>query len=168
MTMASRVGIMDAGVIRQVGPPHEVYEQPNCRMTAEFIGSVNLFEGTLTVDEVDHVEITTPALEQPLRIGHGISGALGMELAVAVRPEKVRVSRAVPAQANNVAQGTIVDIAYLGSHSILHVKLASGKVVIASVANSDRTVAGDAADRFTWKDEVYVSWGEMSGVVLTL
>ncbi|TGD71125.1 polyamine ABC transporter ATP-binding protein [Mangrovimicrobium sediminis] len=167
MTMASRVGIMDAGVIRQVGPPHEVYEQPNCRMTAEFIGSVNIFEGTLAVDEADHVEIASPALALPLRIGHGITGSLGMALAVAVRPEKIRVSREAPAQPHNAARGKVVDIAYLGSHSILHIALPGDKVVIASVANTDRSVAGDDAERFTWNDEVHISWSEHAGVVLT-
>jgi len=163
MTMASRVGVMDAGKIRQVGTPHEIYEQPNCRMTAEFIGSVNIFEGRLEVDEVDHVEIRCAGLEHPLYIGHGISGSQGMEVAVAVRPEKVRVSREPPGQEHNTARGTVVDIAYLGSHSILHVALPGGKVVTASVANADSEHAG----RITWKDEVYLAWGEFSGVVLT-
>ncbi len=166
MTMASRVGIMDAGVIRQVGAPLEVYERPNCRMTAEFIGSVNIFEGKLTVDEVDHVEVTSPALEHPVRIGHGITGSLGMEVAVAIRPEKIRVSRAAPARSHNLAQGKVVDIAYLGSHSILHIALPSGKVVTASVANSDRSL-DEESERFTWDDEVYIGWGEFSGVALT-
>ncbi len=167
MTMASRVGIMDAGVIRQIGAPYEVYEQPNCRMTAEFIGSVNIFEGTLSVDEPDHVEISSPDFDQPLYIAHGISGSLGMELAFAIRPEKMRVSRQAPEQQRNVAKGIIEDIAYLGSHSILHINLHSGKKVTASISNSDRKVVGDDEDRLTWEDEVYISWSERSGVVLT-
>lgn len=167
MTMASRVGIMDAGVIRQIGSPYEVYEQPNCRMTAEFIGSINTFDGTLSVDEPDHVEIRCADFEQPLYIAHGISGTLGMELAFAIRPEKVRISHSAPEQQRNVARGKIIDMAYLGSHSIFHVKLGSGKIVLASQANSDRKVVGDDEGRFTWDDEVYISWSERSGVVLT-
>ncbi|MFV8819867.1 ABC transporter ATP-binding protein [Haliea sp. E17] len=165
MTMATRIGIMDAGVIRQVGTPHEIYEQPNCRMTAEFIGSVNIFEGTLDVDEVDHVEIGCPALGGTVYVGHGISGSIGMELAFALRPEKIRISREAPVQAHNVAHGRIVDIAYLGSHSIFHVALPSGKVVIASEANHLRGTTGE--ERLTWEDEVWLSWEELSGVVLT-
>lgn len=167
MTMASRVGIMDAGVIRQVGTPYEVYEQPNCRMTAEFIGSVNMFEGTLSVDEPDHIEITCTDFDQPLYVAHGITGSLGMNLAIAVRPEKLRVSRQRPDQERNVARGKIIDIAYLGSHSILHIQLDSGKTVTASLGNYDRKVVGDDGDRFTWEEEVYICWGERSGVVLT-
>lgn len=167
MTMASRVGIMDAGVIRQIGQPIEVYEQPNCRMTAEFIGSVNIFEGTLSVDEPDHAQINCPDLPVPIHVAHGVVGSFGMQLAFALRPEKVRVDKEKPVNAHNFARGVIEDIAYLGSHSIYHLRLPSGKKVLASVANSDRLVTGDDAPRLTWNDEVYLSWSEKSGVVLS-
>jgi putrescine transport system ATP-binding protein len=167
MTMASRVGIMDAGVIRQIGQPIEVYEQPNCRMTAEFIGSVNIFEGSLSVDEPDHAQINCPDLPVPIHVAHGVVGSFGMQLAFALRPEKVRVDKEKPANAHNFARGVIEDIAYLGSHSIYHLRLPSGKKVLASVANSDRLVTGDDAPRLTWNDEVYLSWSEKSGVVLS-
>lgn len=167
MTMASRVGIMDAGVIRQIGQPIEVYEQPNCRMTAEFIGSVNIFEGILSVDEPDHAEINCPDLSVPIHVAHGVVGSFGMQLAFALRPEKVRVDKEKPVTAHNFARGVIEDIAYLGSHSIYHLRLPSGKKVLASVANSDRLVTGDDAPRLTWNDEVYISWSEKSGVVLS-
>jgi len=167
MTMASRVGIMDAGVIRQIGQPIEVYEQPNCRMTAEFIGSVNIFEGTLSVDEPDHAQINCSDLPVPIHVAHGVVGSFGMQLAFALRPEKVRVDMEKPANAHNFARGVIEDIAYLGSHSIYHLRLPSGKKVLASVANSDRLVTGDDAPRLTWNDEVYLSWSEKSGVVLS-
>lgn len=165
MTMADRVGIMDAGVIRQVGAPREVYEQPNCRMTAEFIGSANIFEGKLVVDETDHAEIHCPAFPVNIHVGHGIAATHGMDIAIAVRPEKISVSREAPSQANNFAKGVIEDIAYLGSHSIYHIKLQSGLVVMASVANSERILVSDSG-RLSWEDEVYISWGVLSGVVL--
>jgi putrescine transport system ATP-binding protein len=158
---------MDAGVIRQIGQPIEVYEQPNCRMTAEFIGSVNIFEGTLSVDEPDHAQINCPDLPVPIHVAHGVVGSFGMQLAFALRPEKVRVDKEKPANAHNFARGVIEDIAYLGSHSIYHLRLPSGKKVLASVANSDRLVTGDDAPRLTWNDEVYLSWSEKSGVVLS-
>lgn len=167
MTMADRVGIMDMGVIRQVGPPAEVYEQPNCRMTAEFIGSANIFEGKLTVDETDHARIETGSLSAPIHISHGVLGTLGMDLAYAIRPEKILVSRDKPAQETNFGKGVIDDIAYLGSHSIYHVKLDSGHIVMASAANTDRVIGTDAIERLTWEDKVYISWASHSGVVLT-
>lgn len=166
MTMASRVGIMDQGVIRQVGAPFDVYENPNSRMTAEFIGSVNIFEGKMSKDEPDHAELTCPQLDVPIRAAHGVVGNVGMDMAFALRPEKVSISRQKPDQSCNYAQGVIKDIAYLGSHSIYHVDIGDGKIVLVSMANSDRW-GGAEEPRLTWEDSVYVSWAETSGVVLT-
>lgn len=166
MTMASRVGIMDQGVIRQVGAPFDVYENPNSRMTAEFIGSVNIFEGKMSKDEPDHAELTCPQLDVPIRAAHGVVGNIGMDMAFALRPEKVSISRQKPDQACNYAQGVIKDIAYLGSHSIYHVDIGAGKIVLVSMANSDRW-GGAEEPRLTWEEGVYVSWAETSGVVLT-
>src|SRR5207342_1680401 len=77
MTMAHRIAVMDAGRIRQVGTPDEIYEQPNSRFTAEFIGSVNLFDGRIVEDHADYVTIKSPALEQMIFIGHGLTGFEG-------------------------------------------------------------------------------------------
>jgi putrescine transport system ATP-binding protein len=166
MTMADRVGIMNAGVLSQVGSPMEVYERPNSRMTAEFIGSVNLFEGELVVDEVDYVEIASDSLDSNIYVAHGIVGSKGMALAVAIRPEKIHVSRSEPEQAYNKARGVVEDIAYMGSHSVYHIRLPSGFKVLASVANSNRQLASDEEQRITWEDEVFVSWSDSCPVVL--
>ena len=168
MTMADRVGVMDSGMIRQVGPPTEIYEQPNCRMTAEFIGSANIFDGTLIVDEADHAQIGSSSLPAPIHVSHGVLGTLDMELAYALRPEKIVVGRDKPDQENNYGKGIIEDIAYLGSHSIYHIKLESGHVVMALAANTDRMIGTDNRERLTWEDEVYISWASHSGVVLTV
>jgi len=166
MTMASRVGIMDQGVIRQVGEPVDVYEHPNSRMTAEFIGSVNIFEGTLSKDESDHAELICDDLTVAIHASHGVVGSLGMPMAYAVRPEKIQIKRRAPDQPYNWAKGTIKDIAYLGSHSIYHVELANGKIVLVSMANSDRWSEVDDGPRLSWEDEVYVYWADDSGVML--
>lgn len=168
MTMADRVGVMDSGMIRQVGPPTEIYEQPNCRMTAEFIGSANIFDGTLIVDEADHAQIGSSSLPAPIHVSHGVLGTLGMDLAYALRPEKIVVGRDKPDQENNYGKGIIEDIAYLGSHSIYHIKLESGYVAMALAANTDRMIGTDNRERLTWEDEVYISWASHSGVVLTV
>ncbi|MEO5658397.1 MAG: polyamine ABC transporter ATP-binding protein, partial [Polaromonas sp.] len=89
MTMASRIAVMSHGRVLQVGMPKEIYEHPNSRFVADFIGNVNLFEGRLTLDEADCCEVTTD--QGIVNVGHGISGALGMEVAVAVRPEKIHI-----------------------------------------------------------------------------
>jgi putrescine transport system ATP-binding protein len=163
MTMAHRIAVMDAGRIRQIGTPDEIYEQPNSRFAAQFIGEVNLFEGTIEEDEPDYITIRSPQLAVPIRIGHGQAGYEGMPVAFALRPEKVHIGKDEPAQACNKAQGTIEDIAYFGSHSVYHVRLATGAKVMCNFVNMKRW----ASERFTWNDAVWLSWGELSGVVLT-
>jgi putrescine transport system ATP-binding protein len=163
MTMAHRMAVMDQGEILQVGTPSEIYEHPNCRFTAEFIGSVNLFEGRLVEDEPDHVVIDSSEACCPIRVGHGISGTLDMQVWAAIRPEKITIQREKSPLDHNCAQGTVVEIGYQGSHSIYHVRLDSGKRVVVTQPNQSRNI--DL--RPTWDDRVYLSWDEEAPVVLT-
>ena len=163
MTMAHRIALMDSGRIRQVGTPDEIYEQPTSRFAAEFIGSANMMNGKIEEDMADYVTIRSPVLEHLIYIGHGVSGFEGQEVSFAVRPEKVSIGKAEPAQAHNKAQGIIEDIAYFGSHSVYHVRLPSGIKFMANFANLERW----ASEALTWNDKVWVSWGDNAGVVLT-
>ncbi len=163
MTLASRIGVMNHGVIVQTDEPQDVYEYPNSRFVAEFIGSVNLFEGQVTVDEPDTVCVTSPEAGGELCVNHGISCAPNQEVHVAVRPEKIRVTETRPDQKYNCIQGSILDVAYMGSLSVFKVKLASGKEVRVTQPNTNRESGG----RFTWDDNVYLSWDMDSCVVLT-
>lgn len=163
MTLASRIGVMNHGVIVQTDEPQDVYEYPNSRFVAEFIGSVNLFEGQVTVDEPDTVCVTSPEAGAELCVNHGISCAPNQDVHVAVRPEKIRVTENRPDQKYNCVQGTILDVAYMGSLSVFKVKLASGKEVRVTQPNTNRESGG----RFTWDDNVYLSWDMDSCVVLT-
>lgn len=165
MTMASRIGIMSEGSLLQVGTPSEIYDYPSCRFTAEFIGESNIFEGAVVVDEPDLVEVRSPELGGDIRIDHGITGPKGMHVWASIRPEDVRLDiKPLPA-GPNVAAGVVEDIAYLGSYSIYHVKLASGKVVKSVVPSSRWYDAGETAP--TWGDPVFVSWRQDVPVVLT-
>ena len=163
MTMAHRIAVMESGRIRQIGSPDEIYEQPNSRYTAQFIGSVNLFEGKIDKDEQDFVTIQSAALADPIHVAHGVTGFTGMAVAFALRPEKVRIGKDEPAERHNKAHGTIEDIAYFGSHSVYHVRLDSGSKVLCNFVNKRRW----DSEGFTWNDPVWVSWGELEGVVLT-
>ena len=162
MTMAHRIAIMEAGRIRQLGTPDEIYEQPNSRYTAGFIGSVNLFEGKIGEDEKDFITILSPALAAPIHVAHGVTGYEGMEVAFALRPEKVRIGKDEPAEPHNKARGIIEDIAYFGSHSVYHVRLERGQKVLCNFVNQQRW----ASEGFTWNDPVWISWGGLDGVVL--
>jgi putrescine transport system ATP-binding protein len=161
MTMASRIAVMSEGRILQVGRPSEIYETPNCRFVADFIGSVNLFKGKVVVDASDHVIVDTPECQH--YVGHGITGTEGMEVSVAIRPEKIRVTQAKPDKPHNWVQGVIKELAYLGSYTVYHIKLSSGKVIKATTANAERLPDWQP----TWDDQVYASWDEYAMVVLT-
>ena len=163
MTLATRIGVMHHGQIVQTAEPHDVYEYPNSRFVAEFIGSVNLFQGSVVEDLPDHVRIASPSAGGTLYINHGIHCAPNQQVHVAVRPEKIRIARQRPEQRDNCLQGVIEDIAYMGSLSVYRVKLSSGFEVRVTQPNFAR----DGGERFTWGDSVYLSWGDDSGVVLT-
>jgi len=162
MTMASRIAVMDKGSIIQIGPPSVVYEFPNSRFTAEFIGSVNLFNGKIVEDAVDHAIIRCEEVENDVYLDHGVTGTTDMLVSVAIRPEKMIVTRDKPDEKYNWTQGIIEDIVYLGSFSTYYVKLANGKRVIATQANLNRTIH----ERPTWDQKVYLSWMPVSGVML--
>jgi putrescine transport system ATP-binding protein len=163
MTMAHRIAIMDEGRIVQVGTPDEIYEQPANRFAATFVGSVNLVEGKIEEDAPDHITIRASGLPEPVYIGHGHTGYEEMDVIFALRPEKVVVSKEMPDQPHNRFRGRIEEIAYFGSHSVMHIRLPSGLKLLAHVPNSRRWANED----FTWEDEVWVSWDEMAGVVLS-
>jgi len=163
MTMATRIALMDAGRIRQVGTPDEIYESPTSRFAAEFIGSINMFDGRIDEDKADYITIQSPSLPVPIYVGHGVSGFEGQEVGYGVRPEKLTISKDEPEQPYNKAQGKIEDIAYFGSHSVFHVRLPTGYKVMANFANQQRW----ASEGMTWGDSVWVSWGDNEGVVLT-
>ncbi|WP_426415468.1 ABC transporter ATP-binding protein [Aestuariirhabdus sp. LZHN29] len=163
MTMADRIGIMDQGEIVQIGSPVDIYETPNSRMTAEFIGSVNIFDGDIDEDEAGYVTIQPVDMEKKIFINHGITtGEDNARVHVAIRPEKIEISREEPDQESNWCAGVVSDIAYLGGHSVYYIKLASGKIVQSTFSNIERKMG-----RPTWEDKVYISWEPESCVVLT-
>ncbi|VWB33401.1 spermidine/putrescine ABC transporter ATPase subunit [Burkholderia lata] len=163
MTMANRLAVMSEGQIVQIGSPNEVYEYPNSRFSAEFIGSTNLFDGVTVEDEPDHVYIESPELPSRLYVSHGISGPLGMPVTVSVRPERIALTRKPPEGAFNWARGRISNVAYMGGYSLYHVKLDAGKTVIANVSS----LAISELDTPALGDEIYVRWSATAGVVLT-
>lgn len=162
MTMSARIGIMDKGEIVQIGTPNEVYEYPNCTFSAEFLGSVNCFEGKIDSVQGEDTVIDVPELQGKVSMMRDISLPEGLQVWVAVRPEKIILTLERPQETFNVAKGKVYDIAYMGSHSIYHVKLESGKKIMTNVYHSDRFIT----EPITWEDEVYIHFQPESAVVL--
>jgi putrescine transport system ATP-binding protein len=163
MTLASRIGVMNRGRIVQVGTPRDIYEFPNTRFVAEFIGNVNMFEGRIVEDEPDHVTIQSAELGGQLYIGHGVSTAPDALVWAAVRPEKMLLTREPPPSQYNRGEGVIKEIAYMGDLSVYLVQLDSGKTVRVTHPNTLR----HAQDSLTWDERIWVSWDETSAVVVT-
>jgi putrescine transport system ATP-binding protein len=162
MTLASRIGVMNHGEIVQAGTPSEIYEFPGSKFVADFVGSVNIFEGKLIEDEPEHVRIASDELGATIYVSHGISAPPEATVWAAIRPEKVFMSTAPPEGTDNVVRGAVQDIAYLGDLSIYLVKLATGKVVRVTQPNTSRH-----AEAITWDQQVYLSWDSTSPVVVT-
>jgi len=164
MTMASRIAVMSEGRLLQVGAPAEIYETPANRFVADFIGNVNLMDGTLVKDEIDHVLVRCADCTH--YVGHGITGTEGMPVSVALRPEKIRIAREAPSPAAgefNHARGTVKDLAYFGSFTVYHLALASGALLKISTSNTER----HRDDSLRVGDVAWASWSPTAQVVLT-
>jgi putrescine transport system ATP-binding protein len=164
MTVADRIAVMDRGRLIQVAPPAEIYEWPNSRWVADFIGSVNLFEGRVGNDEGT---IEGTALGR-LRAAEKINAEPGATVWVAVRPEKVRliryeVGRHEQAVAENGVAATVVDIGYLGDLSLYRLRTEAGVALQAAIANSEPLIARGIG----WNDKVWLSFAPEAAIVLT-
>ena len=163
MTMADRIAILDKGEVMQVATPAEIYEAPKTRFVANFVGNINMFDGTITSRDGDGAQIQGPN-GLAIKTENPGDAQPGSAVSYAVRPEKIIVSSRKPAEtAVNVAEGEIFDIAYLGDMTVYHVKLGDGQIVTASALNRARIVE----DPLTWSDRAWISFRPDSGVVLT-
>ncbi|WEX08817.1 ABC transporter ATP-binding protein [Chelativorans sp. AA-79] len=161
MTMADRIAIMDKGHVLQVATPAEIYEAPVSRFVAGFVGSVNMFEGVLAKEDAGMAEIRDRGGAE-FRVAGTSGAAPGDAVWLAVRPEKMHVSRERPTEAQNALDGEIWDIAYLGDMTVYNVKLDDGRIVRASIINSSRRLE----DVLTWHDRAWISFRADAGVVL--
>jgi putrescine transport system ATP-binding protein len=164
MTVAHRIAVMDRGRIMQAAPPAEIYEQPRTRWVASFVGDVNLIDGRVVEVGAGEALIEDSA-RRSWRVAAGATACeAGAQVAIAVRPEKVRMDAGfLPADAANAVHGRIEDIGYLGGTSVYKVRLNDGAVMKTAVAN----VARARGRAFSAGDEVWLSWPPEAGVVLT-
>jgi putrescine transport system ATP-binding protein len=165
MTLASRIGVMNRGEIVQIGTPTEIYEFPMTKFVADFIGSVNMFEGRLVEDLPDRARIQSDELGGKIYIDHGISSAPGATVWAALRPEKINILRQPPTDTSeNCVKGVVKEIAYMGDVSIYLVKIDSGKTVRVTLPNVER-LSDD--ERILWDETVWLTWHGSSPVVVT-
>jgi putrescine transport system ATP-binding protein len=161
MTVSTRIAVMEAGRIEQVGTPTSVYEYPASRHVAEFIGAVNSIEGRVVTQEGERLVIRSEHLDCDLTMIHKQPLPEGTPVTVAVRPEKLIASEQPPAADTNAVKGVITDVAYLGDVSIYLVRLPAGQQMRVQLTN----IARLAEAPLSWDQEVYLSWTPDSGVV---
>ena len=106
MTLSTRIGVMDEGELIQIGTPTDIYEFPQSRYVADFIGSVNIFAGKMIVDEPDHVVIHSEEAGMDIFVNHGVSAGPDADVWAAIRPEKMHISREDPAREQNCCAGS--------------------------------------------------------------
>jgi putrescine transport system ATP-binding protein len=162
MTVAHRMAVMDRGRIVQIGTPAQIYEQPNSRYVASFVGDVNLIEGRLASTGPSGSLIDSAAGTK-LAASQRVDAAAGATVWVAIRPEKLRVATAPPASNENYVAGRVAEIAYLGNVSVYKVRLDNGFVLKAQLPNLTRVVERAIGTN----DRVWLSWAPDAGVVLT-
>jgi putrescine transport system ATP-binding protein len=163
MALATRIAVMDRGQVVQVGTPAEIYEFPLSRFVAGFVGTTNLFEGTVSCCEPGLITVHCAETGGELMVDDAGHFSVGQRVWVALRPEKVRLGKQpVNAVRVNQLRGTVWELGYLGNHSIYQIKTATGKLVTVFAQNERRT--SEAA--IDWSDEVFVSWGADAAVLL--
>jgi len=161
MTLATRIGVMDEGVIRQVGEPREIYEAPNSRYVADFIGSVNLFEGKAGPAAPDLMRVETGDLG-PVVVPPVEALVQGQNIWLAIRPERISLGRSRPEGRGNVVEGVVEDLAYGGHLTAYRVRLDNGRVISVTQSNRLRD-----EDPISWDERVFASWQPGAARVLT-
>ena len=165
MTLSSRIAVMDHGMIRQVGSPTDIYEFPASRFVADFIGSINQFDGLVVAATDDSLVIEAAAVDRPLVVKHEAILPKGTKVTVAIRPEKILLSREAPGGTLNAIQGTVSDLGYFGKDSLYRIKLPSEQLVLVNSVNARRF--GESGRVAQWEDEVWLSFDPSSAILLT-
>ena len=163
MALATRIAVMERGQVLQVGTPSQIYEFPSTRFVADFVGTTNLFEGTVRACEPGLITVQCAETGCDLLVDDVGRCSVGQRVWVALRPEKIRLSKQ-PADAARVNQlrGTVWELGYLGNRSTYRIKTTTGKVVTVFSQNEQRTSEWS----IDWSDEVFVSWGADAAVLL--
>ena len=163
MALATRIAVMNRGQVVQVGTPSEIYEFPQNRFVADFIGTTNLFEGTVDDNEPGHIVVRSAEAGCDLIVDDVGRFGSGQRVWVALRPEKIRLSKEPPGgNMVNQIKGTVWELGYLGNRSTYRIKTETGKMVTVFAQNDRRTSEWS----IDWSDEVYLSWTANCAVVL--
>jgi putrescine transport system ATP-binding protein len=145
MTLSTRIAVMEKGRFLQVGEPKEIYEYPKSRFVANFVGTINTFEGNVSRIEDEATIVDCAELGGGIATLPGDDVSVGQAVCVAVRPEKIFISLDEPEQDGFKAQGVVDDLGYLGNRSLYRIRLASGGMIQVSRQNQRRSLSSGNA-----------------------
>jgi spermidine/putrescine ABC transporter ATP-binding subunit len=160
LSMADRIAVMDRGRILQTAPPDQLYESPNCRMVADFIGTTNLFLGRVLGRADDGIRLDAEGIGE---LCLPEDGEPGSEVGIAVRPEKVRISHERPENGLIAVPGRVAQLAYFGDYSHVFVEAGPNLRITCYRTNHSRHQAGALAVG----DTCWVSWHPADCILLT-
>jgi len=163
MTLASRIAVMDHGKIKQVGTPTDIYEYPNSTFVAGFIGSINMFDGEVTKISGELATVHLQQLGGAIMMPASDVLSAGTKISVAVRPEKITISRARP-KGPNIFSGKVKDLGYFGKDSLYRVKMPSGTLIMVNSVNARRAAESERVAQ--WEDDVWISFDPQSAIAL--
>jgi putrescine transport system ATP-binding protein len=164
MTLSTRIAVMDKGVIRQTGTPTEIYEFPKTKFVADFIGSINQFQGTVKSVTKDKAIVACADWAGDIIVDRDATVDVGQNVSVAVRPEKISINKKTPAKGLNAVEGKVLDLGYFGKDSLYRVKLSSSALVRVNRVNDQR--GGESARVAQWEDKVWLSFEPSAAILL--
>jgi putrescine transport system ATP-binding protein len=164
MTLSTRIAVMDKGIIRQTGTPTEIYEFPKTKFVADFIGSINQFQGTIKSLTKDNAIVACADWGGEIIVDRDATLDVGQNVFVAVRPEKISINKKTPAKGLNAVEGKVLDLGYFGKDSLYRVKLPSSALVRVNRVNDQR---GRESERVAqWEDKVWLSFEPSAAILL--
>jgi len=160
LSMASRIAVMDKGAVQQIATPAELYEHPASRFVADFIGKVNLIDAKVLAHKGKAVTCEAKGLGRLELPG---AKPAGDSIAIAVRPEKLKIARGEPKAAGLIkVAGKVRDVAYYGDTSHVVVEVKDGLDLSVNVQNDSRE-GGAGVNR---GQSVWVHWSPEDAVIL--
>lgn len=154
MTLSDRIAIMEQGQFIQIGSPNLIYENPESKFVADFLGNINLLDADMIENDQNRILLKCKALGGQLSLSNAYDFNGSGQISVALRPEKIMIQKEFPSEeVKNYVKGVVEDFGYFGNLSIYRVKTESGEIIQVSKQNRDRAVQS-----IKWEDEVYLSW----------
>lgn len=154
LVMSDRIAVLSHGLLEQVGTPQEIYEFPKSLFVANFIGAINKMEGTLRLNSEGRTVVEVPQVGQFNVDLTNQTVSAGTRGVLCLRPEKLAVYARRPTNAENVVEGVIASMVYLGTHTQFEVQLASGGKILVFQQNIQKT----ARKPFQLSDKIYMGW----------